>query len=53
MDMTNNELITSLLQSTLDSVTDGVLVVDLTGKIILYNRQFEKMWDIPPDVYGR
>ncbi len=50
MDITNNELIISLLQSTLDSVTDGVLVVDLMGKIILFNRQFERMWNIPPDV---
>jgi PAS domain S-box-containing protein len=50
MDTTNSELIVSLLQSTLDSVTDGVLVVDLMGKVILYNRQFERMWNIPPDV---
>ena len=50
MDTTNSELIVSLLQSLLDSVTDGVLIVDLTGKIILYNRQFERMWNIPPDV---
>gem|GEM_PF-6225334 len=50
MDITNNQLIVSLLQSTLDSVTDGVLVVDMTGKIILYNQAFERMWNIPPEV---
>jgi PAS domain S-box-containing protein len=50
VDITNNQLIVSLLQSTLDSVTDGVLVVDTMGKIILYNQAFERMWNIPPDV---
>ena len=50
MDTTNSKLILSLLQSLLDSVTDGVLVVDLMGKIILYNQKFERMWNIPPDV---
>ncbi|MGC8659933.1 MAG: PAS domain S-box protein [Desulfomonilaceae bacterium] len=50
MSAANNELIVSLLQSTLDSVTDGVLVVDLAGKMILHNRQFERQWEIPPEV---
>ncbi|MFH0957639.1 MAG: PAS domain S-box protein [Pseudomonadota bacterium] len=50
MDTSNSELIVSLLQSLMDSVTDGVLIVDLMGKIILYNHQFERMWNIPSDV---
>ena len=50
MDITNNQLIVSLLRSTLDSVTDGVLVVDTMGKMILYNQAFERMWNIPAAV---
>jgi PAS domain S-box-containing protein len=40
----------SLLQATLESTADGILVVDLEGKITNYNVQFAKMWDIPEDV---
>jgi two-component system, cell cycle sensor histidine kinase and response regulator CckA len=35
---------TSLLQSTLDSTTDGVLVTDLQNNNIIYNTQFLQMW---------
>ncbi len=37
----------SLLQSTLNSTADGILVVDMTGKIVYYNQNFLKMWQIP------
>ena len=37
----------SLLQATLDSTTDGVLVVDKTGHISSHNRKFQELWDIP------
>ncbi len=40
----------SLLQATLESTADGILVVDLNGKITNYNVQFIKMWNIPEDV---
>ena len=40
----------SLLQATLDSTADGILVVDLEGKIQSYNERFRKMWRIPPAV---
>ena len=40
----------SLLQATLDSTADGVVVVDLKGHIVSFNQRFVEMWRIPPDV---
>ncbi len=40
----------SLLSATLDSTADGILVVDLHGKIVSFNRRFVDMWQIPEEV---
>ena len=40
----------SLLSATLDSTTEGVLAVDLQGRIVRYNRQFVQMWRIPEEI---
>jgi two-component system, cell cycle sensor histidine kinase and response regulator CckA len=40
----------SLLQATLESTADGILVVDKSGKISSCNKRFTKMWRIPADV---
>ncbi len=40
----------SLLQATLESTADGILVVDDQGKITSYNQKFRKMWKIPNKV---
>jgi two-component system cell cycle sensor histidine kinase/response regulator CckA len=37
----------SLIQATLESTADGILVVDRIGTITNYNAQFVKMWNIP------
>lgn len=40
----------SLLQATLDSTADGILVVDRENAITSFNQQFVDMWRIPPAV---
>ncbi len=40
----------SLLRATLESTTDGILVVDRQGKIVSCNQQFASMWNIPSGV---
>ena len=37
----------SLLQATLDSTADGILVVDTEGKITGFNDRFAAMWKLP------
>ena len=40
----------SLLSATLDSTTDGILVVGSGGDIVSHNARFAEMWGIPGDV---
>jgi diguanylate cyclase (GGDEF)-like protein/PAS domain S-box-containing protein len=40
----------SLLRATLESTADGILVVDLGGKIVSFNHKFAEMWRIPGDI---
>ncbi|MCU1352721.1 MAG: hypothetical protein JWM05_1930 [Acidimicrobiales bacterium] len=37
----------SMLEATLDATADGILVVDLAGRISRYNQRFAEMWRIP------
>jgi PAS domain S-box-containing protein len=40
----------SLLQATLESTADGILVVNSSGKIVSFNACFSEMWRIPQDI---
>ncbi len=40
----------SLVQATLESTADGLLVVDEGGKIVAFNHRFAEMWRLPEEV---
>ena len=40
----------SLLRSSLESTTDGILVVDNDGRTTNYNKRFAEMWGLPDDL---
>jgi len=42
----------SLLRATLESTADGILVVDLNGKILSFNQKLADMWGIPAEIFG-
>ncbi|HKN58759.1 MAG TPA: PAS domain S-box protein [Gemmatimonadaceae bacterium] len=42
----------SLLRATLESTADGMLVVDLDGKILSFNQKMADMWEIPAEVFA-
>lgn len=39
----------AMLQSTLDSTVDGILVLDRQGRVSTFNRRFGEMWDLSPE----
>jgi PAS domain S-box-containing protein len=43
----------SLLNATLESTTDGILALDLTGKITSLNAKFAAMWQFPAELLER
>lgn len=38
----------SLLRATLDSTTDGIVMVDVRGRLVNYNSRWIQMWRVPP-----
>lgn len=43
----------SMLAATLESTADGILVVDLAGRIVGRNSKFGQMWGMSPEVLDR
>ncbi|WKB52487.1 putative bifunctional diguanylate cyclase/phosphodiesterase [Eleftheria terrae] len=37
----------SLVRATLDATADGIVVVDVHGRVVDYNERFRRLWDIP------
>lgn len=40
----------SLVEAAMESTADGILVIDLDGRIVRYNRRWAAMWKIPDDI---
>ena len=40
----------SLYQTILESTADGILVLDLEGRVVNWNRKFKEMWGIPDEI---
>ena len=40
----------SVLEATLESTADGILVADAHGRISSFNRRFTELWNVPADV---
>jgi PAS domain S-box-containing protein len=40
----------SLLRATLEATGDGILVVDLSGRVVSFNQRFVQLWRIPTEV---
>jgi len=40
----------SILEATIESTADGILVADLNGKIIRFNKKFVELWQIPAEI---
>src|SRR4051794_21130663 len=38
----------SILEATLDSVSDAILVVDRAAHVVRFNERFAAMWRVPP-----
>ncbi|MDX2090630.1 MAG: ATP-binding protein [Kofleriaceae bacterium] len=43
----------SLLEATIESTADGILVVDLAGNVVALNRRFSLLWNIPLELAER
>lgn len=52
LEISSHELkgLIALLQATLDSTDEGILVTNAEGKIVNHNRRFQEIWQIPEEI---
>lgn len=43
----------ALLEAQNEAIPDGILIVDLQGNIISYNKNFAKLWGIPDEIFRK
>ncbi|MCX7178102.1 MAG: PAS domain-containing protein, partial [Proteobacteria bacterium] len=43
----------SLMEATLEATDNGILVVDMAGRVVSANRRFAEMWQIPEQLLAR
>ncbi|MBU0473534.1 MAG: PAS domain-containing sensor histidine kinase [Bacteroidetes bacterium] len=48
----DNRHIVSMLNSIIESTTDGILVVSISGDILKTNTKFQEQWDIPDNIFN-
>ena len=49
-DITERSRTEDTLRDVLESITEGVLALDMHGRTIMFNQRFAEMWQTPPDV---
>lgn len=52
LEVSSNELkgLIALLQATLDSTSEGILVINARGQMANYNKRFLEIWKIPEEI---
>jgi len=50
---TERTLPIAVLQATLQSTAEGILLVDCQGHWIIYNEQFTKLWNLPAEILAQ
>lgn len=53
IDITEHKSHEALLESTLDSIEEGVLVIAADGRVIAANHHFQKLWRIPDELMAQ
>ena len=43
----------SMLSATLEASVDGIVVVDLLGRVVIHNQNFARMWQVPAALLAR
>jgi PAS domain S-box-containing protein len=52
LDISSKEMrgLIALLQTTLDSIGEGIIVIDIKGHVVNYNKRFLEIWQVPEEI---